>query len=91
MGFAEIGEQLWREMQISEREDFLGQLATVTHRHSAWWGGMTVADIARIPSFDDLPGDLRGLLMLSMTDRGFLIEKFIAARKIMIDVANPVR
>lgn len=75
MGFPEMGERLWQKMRISEREIFLAQLAEATHRKPEWWDGMTSEAIARTSCFDDVPGDLRGTLMLAMTEEGFSIKK----------------
>lgn len=89
MGFGETGERLWKEMSISERVSFLKALARAIHRQPTCWGGLTPEAVARIPSFDDLPSDLYGRLIMAMTEQGFSIEKQAETQKIMDDMARP--
>ena len=83
MGFAETGERLWGGMSISARVSFLKALSGAINRRPTWWGGLTPEAIARIPSFDDLPSDLRGRLIMAMAEDGFSIEKQAEAQKII--------
>lgn len=75
MGFAETGEHIWRAMSISERVGFLDRLASEINRKPEWWNGLTFEAIARISSYDDLPSDLRGRMIMAMTEDGFSIEE----------------
>ena len=87
MGFAETGERNWQKMSVADRRAFLGELTTVINRRpAAWWNDMAIEAIARIPSFNLLPRDLRGHLIMAMTEDGFSIEKYAKAQKIMDDM-----
>lgn len=83
MGFAETGERLWQMMSVAERVKFLRSLAKAIKRQPTWWGGRTIEVIADIPSFDNLPGDLRGRLFLAMKKDGFSIQELARTQKIL--------
>lgn len=80
MGFEELGERLWQGMSGSERVSFLKALAKM--------GWDPIETLALVPRFDEVPGNLRGLLIMAMTEEGFSIEKCLKSQKIMDDMAN---
>jgi hypothetical protein len=77
-----VCERHWQGMSIPERETLLGELAEAIHLKPGWWSGMTIEAIAQIPSFDSLPGDLRGRLFLAVTDDGFSVAEHERASRL---------
>jgi len=86
MGFEETGNRLWLKMSISDRVSFLRLLEKAIKREPKWWDGLTLEDIARIPSFDDLPSDLRGRLIMAITPERFSITEQKRVQEILIQV-----
>ena len=75
MGSLEYAEQSWAKLSSDEREAFLGRLAKATPGYnSGYWGGISFEDLATA-NFDDLPSDLRGRLMMAVTEKGFSIKE----------------
>lgn len=73
MGFNEIGEKHWAALPSMERFNLLNDLADEIGDPS--WAGETF-DVSQIPSFDDVPSDIRGRLILAMTDTGFSLQEY---------------
>lgn len=61
----------WSKMTPAEREKFLGELEGVSGRQPSWGGGLPVWALAQIGTLDDLPHDLRGRLIMAVTEHGF--------------------
>lgn len=72
MGFTDTGERLWRGMPIPERTSLLKDLAEARHQEPTW-GGLSLEAVSQIRSFDDLPSELRGQLIMAMTEEGFSV------------------
>lgn len=70
MDFNEIGERNWKAMPPLERMAVLDVLMAGTE-----WADSTLI-VAQIPSFDDLPSEVRGRLILAMTETGFDVEEY---------------
>ena len=88
MGFTETGERNWLVMSFQDRKDFLDKLAIAINRKPDWWNGRTTQSIARIFRFDDLPGDLRGRVIMAMTEDGFSIEEQARTQTVIDNIAN---
>ena len=86
MGFTEVGERFWREMPVAKRLKFLKALATAMHLQPPYWGCLDLDTISHIPSFDDLPSDLRGRLIRAMTEKGFSIKQQAKSQRILDDM-----
>jgi len=78
-----IGEENWNKMSIFERKDFLRKLEIAIDRKTKWWGCQTVEALAQIGSFDDLPSDLWGRMIMAITKDGFLIKEYERTKKVM--------
>ena len=73
MGFFKVCDNHWRALTIVDKERLVADLAAtfppITLEKLC--GGLTVQQTV-ILKFNDLPGELRGRLLLSVTDDGFL-------------------
>ncbi len=77
MGFREMGDRNWRNMSADQRTVFLNELATATNRQPTQWEGVSVRAIARIESFDGLPSDLHGAMIVAMIDDSFSAKEYM--------------
>lgn len=77
MDFNEIGEKHWAAISSVERFTLLNDLAAEIGKHDfkPGWIDETFV-VAQIPSFDDVPSEIRGRLMLAMTDAGFDLQEY---------------
>ncbi|MEK7500975.1 MAG: hypothetical protein AAB642_02505 [Patescibacteria group bacterium] len=71
--------QVWAQMSADERALFLNQLQIVVKTNAAWLE-VPAKDWAAIDSFNRLPSDLRGRLMMSVTSAGFSVAGFSVER-----------
>ncbi len=75
MGFLETAEKHWTAMSETDRAYFLAELEQRVSRLDTWWEGKSVAELAKVEHFDDLPPSLRGRLILAVEEKGFSLPE----------------
>lgn len=76
MGFASLAQRIWGEMSVNSRRSFLKDLKEVTGHDDVFWEEKPPIEVlAHTPDLDSLPGDLCGVLLLSLTPSGFFVDK----------------
>ncbi len=73
----------WSQMTSSERVLFLNELKAEVASGQLWM--QTAAEgWAAMESFDRLPQDLRGRLMMAVTSSGFSLERYKVCRRVLL-------
>ena len=75
---------VWSQMTPAERVLFLDQLKAEVASGQFWTEAPT-EDWAAVESFDRLPQDLRGRLMMAVTSSGFSVERYKVCRRVLLN------
>jgi hypothetical protein len=66
----------WEKLTIKEREQLITKLAGVIPGcEEVLWDGLSIETLSRTKDPDDLPSNVRGLLICALNDEGFSIKK----------------
>ena len=73
-------QELWDKMSSYQRAKFFSTLKRMARKKPAWMNGTTVDKLASVRNWHNLPEELQGILLTSLTVDGFSVSEVRKSR-----------